>query len=195
MIALLVGSVWAKREDFVVVFTNGVGYQVFVPIRSLEHFEEDETIQLCIHTHVREDVIKLFGFVNEEDLNMFQKLTGTKGIGPSMAMALLSNLSAGEIADAINGHKPSILTAIKGVGQKKAASLIIELSGKLVMPKFATSGKHSGKMADVRTALRRLDFKVGDIDPVLQDLASSGAFEKLSVEGLITEALPLILAR
>jgi Holliday junction DNA helicase RuvA len=114
-----------------VVDVAGVGYEVFVPLRSLARMPPSTPATLHVHTHVREDALILYGFTNSEDREAFRILIGVSGVGPKLAMTVLSDLSATELARVVNRGERGRLEAISGVGKKTAARLLLELKDKL----------------------------------------------------------------
>lgn len=109
----------------------GVGYEVYVPVRNLGQLPLSEPATLHVHTHVREDALVLFGFVAPEDRAAFRLLLTVSGVGPKLAMTVLSDLSARELQQAIARGERTRLEAISGVGKKTAARLLLELKDKL----------------------------------------------------------------
>jgi holliday junction DNA helicase RuvA len=117
----------------------GVGYEVFVPLRTLARLSLSEAVTLHVHTHVREDALVLYGFVTQEDRTSFRVLLGVSGVGPKLALAVLSDVSASELHRVIARGERGRLEAISGVGKKTAARLLLELKDKLPMPIGTTS--------------------------------------------------------
>jgi holliday junction DNA helicase RuvA len=142
----------------------GVGYEVFVPVRNLGQLREGETATLHVHTHVREDALMLYGFVSTEDRAAFRLLMGVSGVGPKLALTVMSDLSAGELRHVIARGERQRLEAISGVGKKTAARLLLELKDKLpaggmdavalpVRPQPAALGDLSSQVTDALTGL------------------------------------------
>jgi holliday junction DNA helicase RuvA len=109
----------------------GVGYEVFVPVRNFAQLPVSEPATLHVHTHVREDALVLYGFVSPEDRAAFRLLLTVSGVGPKLAMTVLSDLSADELSRVIARGERQRLEAISGVGKKTAARLMLELKDKL----------------------------------------------------------------
>jgi Holliday junction DNA helicase RuvA len=109
----------------------GVGYEVFVPVRNFAQLPVSEPATLHVHTHVREDALVLYGFVSPEDRAAFRLLLTVSGVGPKLAMTVLSDLSAAELSQVIARGERTRLEAISGVGKKTAARLMLELKDKL----------------------------------------------------------------
>lgn len=130
MIAYLSGLIIDKDEKSLVVSTGGIGYRTFVPADVLAESKTDQSVQLFIHTAVREDDISLYGFKKKEALKFFQQLLSVSGIGPKMAMDILANpLSLTK--NAIIAEDIAVLTKIKGMGKKTAERLCLELKNKI----------------------------------------------------------------
>ena len=110
---------------------SGVGYEVFVPVRSLARLPVSERAVLHVHTHVREEALTLYGFAGADDREAFRVLMGVSGVGPKLALAVLSELTAAELSLAVSRGDKRRLEAISGVGKKTAARLLLELKDKL----------------------------------------------------------------
>jgi len=132
VIALLSGVLALKESDRVVVKTaSGVGYECFVPTRSLEALPAPgQPVELHTHLAVREDALTLFGFATAEERRVFQRLITVSGIGPKLALAMLSALSAERIVRAIREHDLAALNSVSGVGKKTAERVVLELKDK-----------------------------------------------------------------
>jgi holliday junction DNA helicase RuvA len=132
MIAFLRGKLLEKHPNQVIVDTAGVGYDVVIPISTFSALPDaGAEVALRIHTHVREDAIALFGFLTSEEKMLFEKLIAVGGIGPSLAIKVLSGLAAPTIIDAIRGGHVEQLVRIPGVGKKTAERMVLELKDKL----------------------------------------------------------------
>lgn len=132
MIAYLRGNLLQRTADSVIVDVNGVGYRARVPASTLERLGDIGTqIELYIHTHVREDDISLYGFSTTDELDLFELLLSVSGIGPKVALGILSSASPNEIRGAIASGNLEILSGIRGIGKKTAQRLVLELKGKV----------------------------------------------------------------
>lgn len=132
MIAFLKGELFFKSTDRLIVLVNGVGYEVFVTgtcLRSLP--ETGHTILIPVFTHVREDALLLYGFVDTEEKETFLLLTGVSGVGPKLALSILSGISVRELAASIKNEDIARLTRLSGVGKKTAERLCLELKEKV----------------------------------------------------------------
>ncbi len=132
MIAFLRGKLLEKHPNQVIVDTAGVGYDVVIPISTFSALPDaGADVALRIHTHVREDALALFGFLTPEEKALFEKLISVSGIGPSLAIKILSGLATAAIIDAIRGGHVEQLVRIPGVGKKTAERMVLELKDKL----------------------------------------------------------------
>ena len=132
MIAYLRGKLITRTEVSLVVDTGGVGYEIFVPTSTLDRAATPtDEIELHIHTHVRDDGITLFGFDGVEEKGLFRLLISVTGIGPKLAMGILSHIPAAEFAAALAREDKDRIASIHGVGKKRAARLIIDLKDKV----------------------------------------------------------------
>ncbi len=132
MIAHLRGRVAEKHPNRVVVDVGGVGYDVFVPLSTFYGMgEPGADIALKIHTHVREDALQLFGFATSLEQDLFERLIGVSGIGPKVALAVLSGIEPKELIRAIERGDLARLTAIPGVGKKTSERIVLELKDRL----------------------------------------------------------------
>ncbi len=132
MIAHLKGTVLEKHPNQVIVDVGGVGYDVTIPVSAFSSLpEKGSIVQLFIHTHVREDLLALYGFVSARDKALFEKLITVSGIGPKLAITALSGLSSEDLATAIRSGSLEQLVRIPGVGKKTAERMVLELRDKL----------------------------------------------------------------
>ena len=132
MIALLRGTLLEKHPNQVIVEAGGVGYDVLIPISTYSALPEaGSEVRLRIHTHVREDALALFGFLTLEEKTIFEKLISVSGIGPSLAIKVLSGMSTADLIPAIRNGSVEHLVRIPGVGRKTAERMVLELKDKL----------------------------------------------------------------
>jgi holliday junction DNA helicase RuvA len=132
MIAFLRGKLLEKHPNQIIVDTSGVGYDVVIPISTFSALPDTGSeVALRIHTHVREDAIALFGFLTSEEKALFEKLISVSGIGPKLAITVLSGLATPALIDAIRGGQVDQLVRIPGVGKKTAERMVLELKDKL----------------------------------------------------------------
>jgi Holliday junction DNA helicase RuvA len=132
VIARLRGRMLEKHPNRIVVDVNGVGYEVFVPLSSYYGLgDPGSDIALRIHTHVREDALALYGFATVVEQELFERLIGVSGIGPKLAMAVLSGIEPADLIRAIGRGDVARLTAIPGVGRKTSERIVLELKDRL----------------------------------------------------------------
>ncbi len=190
MIASLKGIVLSKNPERIIVEVGGVGYHVSVPLCSLGDIPEPgEAIFVYTYTHVREDVLQLFGFLSEEERKVFVTLIGVNGIGPKLGLAILSGMPVQRFAEAVYNEDMPLLATIPGLGKKTAARLILELKGKL--PSINIGGAYSssrivGIAGDAVSALVNLGYKKPLSEKAVETAVKSGAN---TIEDIIKEAL------
>jgi Holliday junction DNA helicase RuvA len=183
MIGSLRGTVQARRPDNVIIDVNGVGYQVNVPLNILANLpEEGNEVFLHIYTHVREDALQLFGFTSENEKKIFMVLLGISGIGPKMALNILSGLSYEDFLTALDTEDVAMLCRIPGLGKKTAHRLILELREKLP----SVSGIKDRIFEDTLSALVNLGYKKNIAQEFLEKAYKQGFND---IEGLLKETL------
>jgi Holliday junction DNA helicase RuvA len=132
MIALLRGTLLEKHPNQAIVDIAGVGYDVTIPVSTFSALPEaGKLVELRVHTHVREDAIALFGFATPDEKSLFEKLISVSGIGPKVAITILSGLATPDLIGAIRTGQVNLLVRIPGVGKKTAERLVLELRDKL----------------------------------------------------------------
>lgn len=131
MIEYLRGILLERRDDHVVVDVGGVGYGLSVPTTTAEALgDPGAEVALWVTTYVREDILRLFGFATRHEREVFGVFIGLPGVGPSIALAILSQLSVAEIVQATLTGQPTVFKSVKGIGQKTSEKLILELKGR-----------------------------------------------------------------
>ena len=132
MIAHLRGSLQSKSPRYLILDVNGVGYEVTVPLTTFYELPDlGSTVSFHIHTHVRENALQLYGFRTPQEKELFVRLMGVNGIGPRLAINILSGISAGELVATVRQEDVARLIVIPGVGRKTAERIIVELRDKL----------------------------------------------------------------
>ena len=187
MIGQLRGRLADKRPNQVLVDVGGVGYIVAVPLSTYAALGELHTeVTLLIHTHVREDALSLYGFLSSREKHLFEMLLSASGVGPSLALKILSGMSAEELIPAIRGNDLGRLTKIPGVGRKTAERMVVELKDKLEAVAIETEkpapSSPAGVEADVKSALLNLGYDERTADAALAEAkreAGASNFEKL----------------
>jgi holliday junction DNA helicase RuvA len=135
MIALLRGVLVEKHPNQAIVETGGVGYDVTIPVSTYARLPEaGAEVRLRIHTHVREDALALYGFLSQDEKALFEKLISVSGIGPTLAVKVLSGLPAADLLNAIRKGEVERLVRIPGVGKKTAERMVLELRDKMPAP-------------------------------------------------------------
>jgi Holliday junction DNA helicase RuvA len=180
MIGHLRGKISDKRPNQVVVDVGGVGYEVFIPLSTFYALGElHQDVNLLIHTHVREDTLALYGFVTSREKQLFELLLSASGVGPVLALKILSGMSVDELLPAIRAGDLARLTTIPGVGRKTAERLVVELRDKMTAMEaperrpMAATGR-TQMDADVISALVNLGYDQRVAEKALAE--SSGQF-------------------
>jgi holliday junction DNA helicase RuvA len=203
MIATLTGRVLAKSADRAVVDVGGVGYEVILATDSVARLpEKGREVFLHIHTNVREDAITLFGFLEEEEKELFLILRTVTGIGPKLALAMLSGMRVADICQAIIAGDIKRLTMLPGVGKKTAERICVELKEKVAHLSSGTMSLPSEGLsvvvvagsvaADALSALTNLGYPDGVARKALETVKrqqGEEVFAQLRIEVLIREAL------
>ena len=157
MIARLRGRLAEKEPSRVVIDVHGVGYEVFIPLTTFTAMPDAGTeVSVDIYTHVREDTISLFGFSSRQERRVFERLIGVSGIGPRLAVTILSGGSVESLVGAIRRGDLARLTSIPGVGKKTAERIVLELKDKL--QEFTVEAAKPAVEADVLSALENLGY-------------------------------------
>ncbi len=191
MIAHLRGTILEKHPNQVILEAAGVGYDIQIPVSTYTTLgETGNTISLRIHTHVREDALQLFGFATTEEKLVFERLISVSGIGPKLAVTVLSGLATSELIGAIRTGDVPKLVRIPGVGKKTAERMILELKDKLVAVEAAAKGE------TVATAASALEPLEQDVLSALLNLgcsrpAAEDAIQKAKKQGTPAEFEPL----
>ena len=196
MIASLAGRLAAKHPGGVIIDVQGVGYDVLIPLSTYYRLPDPEQpVSLTIHTHVREDAIQLFGFSTSREKDAFLMLLGVSGIGPKLALSVISSLSVDDLAAAIRNDDQKTLASVPGIGKKSAARLVLELTDKVEKlgaaagPRAAKADEPSGKlMDDALSALVNLGYKSADVKDVIKQVLA-GRNGDTPLQDLIRAAL------
>jgi Holliday junction DNA helicase RuvA len=163
MIGLLRGRLLEKRPNQVILDVSGVGYLVAVPLSTFAALGElHGDVTLLIHTHVREDALALYGFLSQREKHLFELLLGASGVGPTLALKILSGMNVEELIPAIRTGDLARLTKIPGVGRKTAERMVVELKDKLETvaseAEKPAAASPAGVEADVKSALINLGY-------------------------------------
>lgn len=178
MIAHLRGKLLAKHPNQAIVETAGIGYDVTISVPTFSDLPAVGTdVALHIHTHVREDVIALYGFLRPSEKLLFEKLITVSGIGPKLAITILSGMAADEMVGAIRGNDVAKLTRIPGIGRKTAERMVLELRDKLPEPGSATISSAPATSPigeDVLSALLNLGYQRPAAEKALEAVTKQG---------------------
>ena len=194
MIAHLIGKLIYKSPDHSIVDVNGIGYKVFTPLSTYYVLPKTgESVTLHIHTRVREDELKLFGFLTEEEQTIFEKLITINKVGPKLALGILSGMSPKNLLTAIMNNDAARLSTIPGVGKKTAERLTLEMKDKLSdltfeMEHQLDSEAPEGFYEDALSALVNLGYKKPQAEKSLKS-AYNKIGKSSSLEELIKESL------
>jgi Holliday junction DNA helicase RuvA len=191
MIAHLRGRLLTKHPNQVVVETGGVGYDVTISVPTFSDLlGVGSEVALHIHTHVREDQIALYGFLSPAEKQLFEKLITVSGIGPKLAITILSGMAADEMVGAIRGNDIARLTRIPGIGKKTAERMVLELRDKLPpvgVSEAPTAPLMTATEEDVLSALVNLGYQRANAERALASAAKNG--KGASFEVMFREAL------
>jgi len=195
MIATLTGRLASKHPGGVVIDVQGVGYDVLIPLSTYYHLPEPEQpVSLAIYTHVREDALQLFGFRTTREKDAFLLLLSVSGIGPKLALNVISTLSVDDLAAAIRDDDYKVLASVSGIGKKSAGRLALELKDKIEKLAVATDHKSvkpeavSNRLADdALSALTNLGYRAADVKDLVNEILARDGQPRL--QDLIREAL------
>lgn len=190
MISYIKGHLSSKNPAQVVIECNGIGYALFISLNTYSKIADQQEVQLFVESmYVRDDNPKFYGFAEEDERDLFRKIISVSGVGGSSAILMLSSLSTPDIVGAINTANVAMLKSIKGIGEKTAQRIVVDLKGKL--------GKHEGGISSILApsynknkeealmALTTLGF---------QKLAAEKALEKaIKQQGIGTDNVELLI--
>lgn len=185
MIGLLRGKLLDKRPNQVLIDVGGVGYQVQIPLSTFAELGAlHQETTLLIYTHVREDQLSLYGFLTAREKQCFELLISASGVGPSLALKILSGMGVEELVPAIRKGDLAQLVRIPGVGKKTAERIVVELRDRLAAVDVPEAGKPATRSqleADVASALINLGYDERSVGRAIEQSRGSGAgeFEKL----------------
>jgi Holliday junction DNA helicase RuvA len=191
MIAYLRGRLLEKRPNQVIVDVNGVGYDIQIPVSTFSRLgDSGAEVKLYIYTHVREDTLALYGFLASKDKILFERLISVSGIGPRLAITLLSGMDTEELSTALRRGEVQRLIRVPGVGRKTAERLILELRDKLG-PVDAATRAPAGIDEEVISALLNLGCARPAAEAAVDKARKNGAPEDF--EPLFRAALSLVM--
>ena len=202
MIASLTGRLAFKAPTHLVLDVQGVGYEVFIPLSSYYGLPNlSENTSLSVHTHVREDAIQLFGFLTSQEKEAFVLLTSVSGVGPKLALSVLSALPVSDLVSAIQSENVEKLTTVPGIGNKSASRLVLELKDKVgklhpgLLP--AHDSPRQGQdvtFDDALSALVNLGYRPQDAKEALRQVKKFNP-ESIMLKDMIRESLKELAKR
>ncbi len=192
MIAHLRGKLIAKHPNQAIVEAAGVGYDVTITVPTFSELSGiGGDVALHIHTHVREDAIALFGFLHPEEKQLFEKLLSVSGIGPKLAITILSGMAAAEMVGAIKGNDVAKLTKIPGIGKKTAERMVLELRDKLKDFGMEQAAPPASPLEeDVLSALTNLGYQRPLAEKAVATVMRNGTAKEF--DAMFREALGLL---
>ncbi|MGN0481907.1 MAG: Holliday junction branch migration protein RuvA [Lachnospiraceae bacterium] len=200
MLAYIKGELAAVSEDTVVVETNGIGYELFVPATAIMNLPAvGSEIKIYTYLYVREDAVQLFGFITRDELDVFKLLITVSGIGPKGALAILSKVTPDELRIAVATDDVKAISAAQGIGAKTAGKLIIELKDKLKVKDVTAPGKVVESLAgvdasdvkmDVILALEALGYSSTEASRAVKQVEDAGGMD---ADALLSAALRKIM--
>jgi Holliday junction DNA helicase RuvA len=197
MIAHLKGKLTYKSPIEIAIDVNGVGYQVFVPLSTFYALPElEEDVFLDIHTHMREESLKLFGFYTTDEKRIFEKLIAINKVGPKLALTILSGMSPAELFTTIDSNDIGKLSTIPGIGRKTAERLILEMRDRMDGISLDSDIKkdsipQNGLFDDALSALINLGYKKNQAEQTLKKVYPEGEVGD-SIEDIIKKSLNLL---
>lgn len=194
MIAKLTGRIDELKPTELILDVRGVGYQLSIPVSTYEKIAGSDEITLHVYTHHKEDQLKLFGFVSENEKNLFSMLLKVSGIGPAMGLSMLSGIPIEQLIGAVKDNNPSILTRVPGIGKSKAEKLVFELRRKIKkIEELGIDTQGKTKTGDeALEALISLGFDEINASQVIDSLLQKNP--EISIEKLVKSALQLLSA-
>ncbi|HEV7966355.1 MAG TPA: Holliday junction branch migration protein RuvA [Candidatus Acidoferrales bacterium] len=197
MIAQLRGTLDDKRPNQLLVDVGGVGYLVYIPLSTFYALGDlHSSVTLLIHTQVREDAISLYGFLSAREKHLFELLISASGVGPVLALKILSGMSVDDLVPAVRSGDLARLTRIPGVGRKTAERMIVELRDKLAAMEIPEDARKpvttTGTSGDVVSALLNLGYDRHAAEQALERAGQNGASETFEV--LLRAALQQLTA-
>ncbi len=180
MIAFLTGRVAGKAAGHALIEVGGVGFRLAMSTSSLASLPaEGDEVTLHTHLHVREDELSLYGFESADERALFEGLIAVQGVGPKVALAVLSSLTPDALREALAREDVGILSSVPGVGKKTAQRLIIELKDKLDLPDLSGTGASPDAIGEARDALLGMGFSSAEAATALRGAEAGATAEDL----------------
>lgn len=189
MFAYLQGVLQYKSPSLIHLDVNGVGYELNITLQTFSKIQHAESCRLYTHLHIREDAWTIYGFADETERDTFRKLIAINGVGAGTARIILSSLTPQELEQAIFSEDIKVLEKVKGIGAKTAQRIVLELKGKLALPKTSgeiIAGVHNTVKDDALIALVNLGIGKVIAEAAIKKIPNS---QELTVEELIKQAL------
>lgn len=199
MIAQLTGEIAYRSIDHLILDVGGVGYRLIIPLSTFYALPDQGRVRLQVHTHVKEDAIHLYGFLTPEEKSMFGLLLGVSGVGPKLAVNILSNIPADQLRSTLAIGDAKQLAAVPGIGKKTAERLVLELQEKArkslpegtPLPDAAPApGAGASLLDDALSALINLGYREAQAKKVLEAMDIA---EDASVEQILKGALRILV--
>lgn len=172
MISFLSGKIAAKKPQFVILETNGIGFKVFIPSKAFYKLPKiGSRTKLFCYTHIKQDGMELYGFLKNEELEMFELLISISGVGPKIALKILNIGKTDELLSAISCGRTDILTK-SGIGTKTAQRLVLELKDKIIGEASTEILSLTDSNYDIEKALRDFGYKKYEIEEAIKNIPS-----------------------
>ncbi|MBC8357955.1 MAG: Holliday junction branch migration protein RuvA [Candidatus Aminicenantes bacterium] len=189
MIAYLKGNLIKKSPNYVILDISGVGYRAWIPLSTYLNIGNlNEVVGLFIYTHLTDNSLSLYGFSTEEEKDIFLKLISISGIGPKLALNILSGIGASDLEEAIRQSDVDRISLIPGIGKKTALRIALELQEKLEKKEKVLAAKGSQEKEDLISALMNLGFKRKEIETIVNEAIKTYGL-KAGFETLLRESL------
>lgn len=189
MIAYLKGNLIKKSPNQITLDIGGVGYCVLIPLSTyFELGDLNEPVELFIHTHLTDNSLSLYGFSTEEEKGTFLKLINISGIGPKLALNILSGIGTSDLEDAIRRNDVARISLIPGIGKKTALRIALELQEKIEKKEELISARGSEEKEDIISALMNLGFKRKEVESIVDETIKTFSLEA-GCEKLLRESL------
>ena len=187
MIGFLRGRVAGRTDDGCFIDVGGVGYRLVCSMRTLAALPtEGEPVRLFTHTHVREDVLALFGFHSEAEQRTFELLIGVNGVGPKVALAVCSSFSPEDLRRALVTDDVASISSVPGIGKKTAQRIMLDLKERMSLPDLEIVGAGPETVSKARSALENLGYSAGEVRVALNELTVA---DDDRVEDVVRDAL------
>ena len=182
------GRLVSRETDRVVIQAGGIGYLLHVSLATYERLAEGQTVRLYTHLYVREDCLRLYGFLNPDERTIYRKLVSVSSVGPEKALSFLSTLPLAQIQKAVTEADVAALTRVKGIGRKIAERIVVELRDALAVPLPGTESARPENVAQATSGMLSLGYRPHEaaraVDKAVKTLGKDAAMEDLIREAL-----------